>query len=112
MVFRRVALLAALGACKGEIAGGSADGARVFAEACAMCHGPTGKPNAAMVAQMGVRDLTAPDLRARITRERVIDQVRRGSDNGIMPAFGGKLSDPQIDAVADYVIRELARARP
>jgi mono/diheme cytochrome c family protein len=112
MAFCRVALLAVLGACTGEIAGGSADGKRVYAEACAMCHGPSGKPDTAMVAQMGVRDLTAPDLRARITTARVIDQVKRGSQNGIMPSFGGRLSDAQIEAVADYVVRELARAAP
>src|SRR5262245_10917019 len=103
-----IAVVAMLGACRGDIAGGSADGARVYAEACATCHGPVGVPPPARVSQLGVRDLTAPELRARITRDLVIAQVRRGSDNKLMPSFYGALTEAQIQAVADYVLRDLA----
>lgn len=93
-------------ACNREPAGGSTDGATVYATLCATCHGPDGRPPAAMVARLGVRDLTAPELRARIAASGpglVEQQVRHGSQNKLMPAFEGAISDAQIRAVAAYV---------
>jgi mono/diheme cytochrome c family protein len=100
-----LALLAgALGACESKVAGGSADGATVFASACASCHGASGAPPEAMRAQLGVRDLTGAEWKARASRALVIEQVRHGSKNKLMPSFTGALSDPQIEAVADFVM--------
>ena len=96
-----VLCIAAMTAC-GQT-GGTADGAAVFAQACAVCHGPTGKPPEAMVVRLNVRDLTAPEMRARISPTLVEAQVRGGSKNKLMPAFDGALSDAQIKAVAAYV---------
>jgi mono/diheme cytochrome c family protein len=96
--------IAAAAACGGSVAGGSTDGAAVFAQACATCHGPNGAPPEAMIAKLGVRDLTAPEFRARVTRELVVHQVRTGSANKIMPSFEGALTDAQIEAVASYVV--------
>ena len=90
--------------CKRTVAGGSTDGAKVFAAACAQCHGEAGKPPPQMTAQLGVRDLTAPEFQARRTRELVDHQVRRGSANGRMPAFTGAISEAQIEAVVDWVM--------
>jgi len=106
MACRTLLLLGSLlvAACSNEVAGGKADGKAVFAETCARCHGPSGKPSESMAAQLGVRDLTAPEFRARVSRELVENQVRKGSDNKLMPSFVGALSDAQIDAVADYVL--------
>jgi mono/diheme cytochrome c family protein len=87
--------------CHGDVAGGEVDGAKIFERACTMCHGPTGKPDAAMVARIGVKDLTSPELRARITPALVAKQVRAGSRQ--MPAFQGALTEQQIEAVASYV---------
>jgi mono/diheme cytochrome c family protein len=97
-------LAVAGGACNRNVAGGSTDGAKVFAAACAQCHGETGKPPPQMTAQLGVRDLTAPDFQARRTRELVDHQVRSGSANGRMPAFTGALKEEQIKAVVEYVL--------
>ena len=94
------------GACNRDPAGGATDGASVYAMLCATCHGPDGRPSAAMVARLGVRDLTAPELRARIAASGpslVEQQVRHGSQNKLMPAFEGAISDAQIRAVAAYV---------
>jgi cytochrome c6 len=104
-----LAVLAAFGAtsCARELANGSVDGAEVFASTCAMCHGDRGKPTAAMVLKLNVRDLTAPEFRGRVTQELVEKQVRHGSGDGRMPAFAGGLSDAQITAVATFVITEL-----
>lgn len=83
--------------------GGATDGPTVFATACARCHGPTGKPDAATVAKINVRDLTARELRARVTVSLVENQVRYGSQNHLMPPFEGALSEVQIHNVAVFV---------
>ena len=75
----------------------------MFQSLCATCHGPDGRPPAAMVARLGVRDLTAPEFRARVAADLVEHQVRHGSQNKLMPAFEGALSDAQIKSVAAYV---------
>jgi mono/diheme cytochrome c family protein len=99
-----IVLALCLAGCeKGRVADGGADGAQLFQSICASCHGPTGKPTEANVARLGVKDLTAPELRARVTPELVENQVREGSKNKLMPAFEGALSDEQIKAVAAYV---------
>ena len=92
------------GACTRKIAGGSTDGATVFVAACAQCHGTTGKPPPQMAAQLGVRDLTSPEFQVRRTRALVDHQVRRGSDNGRMPAFTGAITEAQIVAVVQFVM--------
>lgn len=101
-----VAVVPGAGACNRDPVGGAGDGASVYAMLCATCHGPDGRPPAAMVARLGVRDLTAPELRARIAASGpglVEQQVRHGSQNKLMPAFEGAISDAQIRAVAAYV---------
>lgn len=98
-------MLAVCGAC-----GASADatsGAAVFQQMCATCHGPDGHPPAAMVARLGVRDLAAPEFRARVTPELVEHQVRAGSKSRLMPAFEGALSAAQIAAVSGFVASPL-----
>jgi mono/diheme cytochrome c family protein len=102
---RAALLLIALGACGGgSVAGDTKDGAKVFAQACATCHGPTGAPDETMVAKLGVKNLTTPEFHGRATHELIVHQVRNGSANHIMPSFDGALTDQQIDAVAAYVL--------
>lgn len=98
-----LAAVVATAACNGQPAGGSTDGQAVFQLLCATCHGPDGRPPAAMAARLGVRDLTAAEFRARVTPDLVEQQVRGGSKNKLMPAFEGAISDAQIKAVAAYV---------
>ena len=102
-----VATSCALGGCSGDPSGGATDGAAVYQSLCATCHGADGKPPAVMAARLGVRDLTAPEFRARINSPAgsglVEQQVRSGSKNELMPAFEGKISEPRIRAVAAYV---------
>jgi mono/diheme cytochrome c family protein len=70
---------------------------------CANCHGADGRPPAALTAQLGVRDLSAGEFRARVTPGLVEQQVRSGSKNKLMPSFVGAIDDAQIKAVAAYV---------
>ena len=97
-----IACLAAA-ACDREVVGGAVDGPAIFRATCSICHGERGQPPAAMVARLGVKDLTAREFRVRATSALVGAQVRSGSPNKLMPAFAGALSDEQIDAVAMYV---------
>ncbi len=100
-----IAVFAAFAAaCSGQVAGGSTDGAKVFAAACARCHGERGRPPQQMVDQLGVRDLTGAEWKARRALATVEHQVRQGAASGRMPAFTGALTDAQIKAVAAYVM--------
>jgi mono/diheme cytochrome c family protein len=90
--------------CEAQVAGGAVDGGKVYASACASCHGPAGAPPESMRAQLGVRDLTSAEFRARSSRDLILTQVRLGSKNKLMPSFSGALSDAQMIAVADFVL--------
>lgn len=89
--------------CSGAAATHSIDGAELFAHYCARCHGANGKPPEQMAAQIGVRDLTSAELRAKVTPALVEQQIRAGSANKLMPAFEGLIKDPQIKALAAWV---------
>jgi len=66
------------------------DGAPIYAQNCARCHGATG------------REGRAPNLaEGGHTKADVVETVSNGS--GRMPAFVGKLSAKEIEAVATFV---------
>lgn len=100
---RSAVLLVLAAACSTDPTGGSTDGALVFQSMCATCHGPIGRPPEAMVARLGVRDLTDPKLRSTLTAAHVEGQVRSGSNNKLMPSFAGAMTEDQIKAVAAFV---------
>jgi mono/diheme cytochrome c family protein len=81
----------------------STNAPELFATYCTNCHGPDGKPPAAMVARYNVRDLTALEFRKTLTAERVDGQIRTGSQNGLMPSFAQLLTDKQIKALSEWV---------
>jgi mono/diheme cytochrome c family protein len=77
--------------------GDPAAGATVFATNCSICHGSDGHGGAG-----------GPDLRTMPkakTEAGAIEQVTNGG--GGMPAFGGALSEEEIDDVAAYVVQEV-----
>lgn len=98
-----VAALVACAACDKGPTVTSNDGAKVYQSICATCHGPEGVPTATMAARLNVRDLTSAEFRARATPALVELQVRNGSQNKLMPALAGALTDEQIKAVSAYV---------
>jgi mono/diheme cytochrome c family protein len=98
------ALLAALGGCpQGAARRGDTDGQALYAELCQRCHGSGGVPTPSMVARHGVKDLTSAEVQAGMSDDELRDQIVNGSRNRQMPAFGGAISDDQIDAVIEYV---------
>jgi cytochrome c oxidase cbb3-type subunit III len=73
-------------------------GKKVFADNCAACHGPQGKGN---------RELGAPDLTDKIwfygsDKESIVQGIQNGR-GGVMPAWGGRLSESTIKALTVYV---------
>jgi mono/diheme cytochrome c family protein len=98
-----VSALLFLVACDDKVAGGSTDGAAIFKEVCARCHGATGEPNPNMVARLGVKPLTSAHVREELSDEQIRAQILKGSANRQMPAFQGALSDAQVTAVVQYV---------
>ena len=82
----------------GEDPGQVAQGATVFSENCAACHGD---------AATGNRDMGAPNLTDAIwlyggDAETLTETVTRARF-GVMPAWGQRLSEADVDAVAVYV---------
>lgn len=71
------------------------EGAEVFKSKCASCHGEDGKGKTKMGEKLGVKDLAG-------TKADVVKVVTEGKPPK-MQAYGGKLSDAQIKAVADHV---------
>jgi mono/diheme cytochrome c family protein len=69
------------------------DGKQVFTSNCGSCH---------TLAAAGTTGQIGPNLgQVSLTAPQVANQVRQGG--GSMPAFAGKLSDAQIQAVAAFV---------
>ncbi len=76
----------------------AAQGATLFAENCAACHGEAG---------LGIRDMGAPNIADAIwlyggdrsSLEQTVTQARFG----VMPSWGQRLSEPDIRAVSAYV---------
>jgi cytochrome c oxidase cbb3-type subunit 3 len=73
-------------------------GAKIFADNCAVCHGPQGKGN---------REVGAPNLTDNIwlyasDKKTIVEGITNGR-GGVMPAWGGKLDDATIKALAVYV---------
>jgi quinohemoprotein ethanol dehydrogenase len=78
--------------------GQTANGTQLFSNNCESCHGP-----------MGAGGHVGPNLQKSPVAEhlaQVEKQIRNGG--GAMPPFSGVLSDKEIDAVAQYVVEEIA----
>lgn len=75
-------------------------GARLFAENCAVCHGPDGQGRVGAVLAKDWPSIR-PDLRVRAT-------IANGISGTVMPAWsqanGGPLSDAEIEALTAYIL--------
>src|ERR1035437_2367211 len=69
-----------------------------FADNCALCHGPEGKRN---------REVGAPNLTDKLwfygSDKKIIIEGLQNGRGGVMPAWGGRLSDSTIKALTVYV---------
>jgi cytochrome c6 len=74
----------------------AADAAALFASKCAACHGKDGK-GSPVGKKMGAEDLT----KVKESEAKLVATITDGEKK--MPAFKGKLSPEEIDALAKYV---------
>lgn len=81
-------------------AGDAANGAKVFSANCAACH--AGGNNVIMANKTLKKD--ALEQYGMNSIEAITAQVKNGKN--AMPAFGGRLSDDQIQDVATYVLEQ------
>jgi outer membrane protein assembly factor BamB len=79
----------------GTTTGGTANGEALFSENCSSCH---------TLAAANASGKVGPNLdELKPSKDVVVKQVTNGG--GGMPAFGGRLSTAQIEAIAEYVAR-------
>jgi len=79
--------------------------AELFAAQCALCHGAKGAGDgmAAGMLQPHPTNFTAPGYWAKADRAALHKVIHDGKPGTAMTAFGGKLSDAQIDALLTYL---------
>ncbi len=77
-------------------------GAQVFQEQCASCHGEDGKGSGTQSTQGKLNDLTDPAWQSSHSESDIYQTISAGSSQG-MPAFSGKLSADEIWAAAGYI---------
>ncbi|HXW39751.1 MAG TPA: cytochrome-c oxidase, cbb3-type subunit III, partial [Xanthobacteraceae bacterium] len=75
-----------------------AAGKTIFADNCSPCHGPDGKGNR----QVGAKNLT-DDIWLYGSDQRTLVQTISNGRGGVMPAWGAKLDDATVKALAVYV---------
>jgi mono/diheme cytochrome c family protein len=78
-------------------------GRTLYAHNCIACHGERGQGASANTALVPPRDLSSPQARAELTRERMINSVTNGRPNTAMTGFAERMPAADIQAVVDYV---------
>jgi mono/diheme cytochrome c family protein len=80
------------------------DPAALYSQMCARCHGMDGHGDPQLKQTMPtLRDFSDPELRARMRNEDIEQVIMAGKNQ--MPAFGGTLSLPKIQALTGHVKR-------
>lgn len=77
------------------------DAKGLFLENCARCHGKDGRAKTLHGELVGAQDFADSDWKTDVTDDQVIHAIQTGP--GLMPAFGKKLSEAEIEALAVYV---------
>ena len=80
-------------------AGPPSGGGDLYKQKCAMCHGADGKGFAAMKTP----DFTSPKVQASLTDPQIVEAIKNGKKGTAMPAFGGALSDEQIQSLRVFL---------
>lgn len=96
-----LALLALLGAACGP----SDPGERVWKRKCAGCHGPDGRARTKSAAGRPLADLTDGRWEHGPGRAAIRRLIRDGDPKSPMPPYEGRLTEAEIDAVVDHVLK-------
>ena len=81
------------------------DPAVLYGQMCARCHGPDGRGDAQLKATTmpTLRSFADPEVRARSSTDEFERVIMAGRN--LMPAFGGQISMPKIQAISGYAKR-------
>jgi len=79
------------------------DVAALYGQMCARCHGVDGRGDPEMKKTLPVRDFSDPQFQANVSTDQIGQTLMTGKNQ--MPAFGGMLSVPKIQAMSGYVKR-------
>jgi cytochrome c6 len=93
-------MLAAMLAASTTAALAQDSGADIYKSKCAMCHGPDGLGATPAGKAMKATPFNSPEL-VKASDADLIAATKNGK--GKMPAYAGKLTDPQIKSVVAYI---------
>jgi mono/diheme cytochrome c family protein len=96
----RLALIGIITISTGSSMLGQSAGADTYKAKCAMCHAADGSGNTPAGKAMKVPPFNSPDL-VKMSDADLIAATKDGK--GKMPAYAGKLTDPQIKDVVAYI---------
>jgi cbb3-type cytochrome c oxidase subunit III len=77
------------------------DARGLFVENCIICHGRNGRAHTFHGWIVGAQNLTDNKWQAETSNAEILHAIKTGP--GVMPAFGKKLSETEIEALAVYV---------
>ena len=84
----------------------AADGAALWSQHCASCHGKDGSGNTTMGKKLSVKDYTSAKVQAEFTDAKAAQIIKEGVSEGgkvKMKPFKDKLSDEDVKALVAYV---------
>ena len=73
----------------------------IFSKTCSSCHGRDGRAKTFKARLNHARNLSDAEWQGRVSDERIFNSIMNGK--GKMPAYGKKLSEPEIDSLVGYV---------
>ena len=112
-VVQQDAAVAEAAGAPGGVSRPLSDGAALYARHCLHCHGLTGDgegPTAAFLYprprdyRHGLFKFTSTESNQKPTRADLRRTLRHGIDGTSMPTFSAQLTDPEMEAVIDYVL--------
>ncbi len=83
----------------GILSAAEPDGAAIYKQRCAMCHGAEGKGFSAIKTP----DMTDPKWQESLKDKDLIEVIENGKKGTPMPPFGEKLKEEEIKAVVTFI---------
>ena len=97
-------VLSALGAGSEHASNYARPAAQLYRRYCVSCHGTDGKSKTSKGKYSHARDLTDAGWQADVSDERIFNSINNGrNQRGNMPAFGQKLSEPEINSLVTFI---------
>ncbi len=98
-IIRMSSALATIVLLSGVVGFAQTSGEATYKAKCQSCHGAEGMPNPGIAKAMGVKPASDPSVKSE-TEAQMITITTDGK--GKMPAYKGKITDPQIKDAVDY----------